>query len=386
VPRLSLVDVAIVVFALAMAAIGWELGLVRSALPLLGFLGGVIAGSRLGPSLVSGGADSRYAPIITLVVALFAGAVMASVMDVVGTRISARIGARGIAGGIDGLGGATLLAALALLVAWSFGAVLLQAASPGSQEIRKAVAGSAVLGALNGALPPSGPLLHILRRVDPGAAIHGPSAQVAPPTPAVLRDRAVRQARGAVVKIVGTACGLGLEGSGWSAGHGLIVTNAHVVAGEEDTSVTLPTAGTELSATVVHYEPRSDLAILRVTGAELPALRLAPAPAGAPAAVLGYPENGPFRAAAARVGRSGVVSTQDSYGRGPIKRRVLPFRGAVRSGNSGGPLLDAHGRVAGTVFAANESGPAGGLAVPDAEVTRALRGPLKPTSTGPCVA
>ncbi|MDX6638781.1 MAG: hypothetical protein QOJ01_2292, partial [Solirubrobacterales bacterium] len=180
-PRLSLVDVAIVVFALAMAAIGWELGLVRSALPLLGFLGGVIAGSRLGPSLVSGGADSRYAPIITLVVALFAGAVMASVMDVVGTRISARIGARGIAGGIDGLGGATLLAALALLVAWSFGAVLLQAASPGSQEIRKAVAGSAVLGALNGALPPSGPLLHILRRVDPGAAIHGPSAQVAPP-------------------------------------------------------------------------------------------------------------------------------------------------------------------------------------------------------------
>ena len=79
------------------------------------------------------------------------------------------------------------------------------------------------------------------------------------------------------------------------------------------------------------------------------------------------------------------MSTQDSYGRGPVTRRVLPFRGAVRSGNSGGPLVDARGRVAGTVFAANESRPAGGLAVPDKQVGRVLDGPLRPTDTGPCV-
>jgi S1-C subfamily serine protease len=102
--------------------------------------------------------------------------------------------------------------------------------------------------------------------------------------------------------------------------------------------------------------------------------------------VLGYPENGPFDAASARVGQAGLVNTQDSYGRGPVQRRVTPFRGEVRSGNSGGPLVDAHGRVLATVFAGNASGPAGGLGVPDSVVARKLRGPLQPTGTGPCVA
>ncbi len=382
---MSAVDLVILVFALAMAVVGWDLGLVRSALPLLGFLAGVIGGSRLGPLLLSGGADSRFAPIVTLIAALFAGAVMASLMEAVSTKIAARIGPTGIAAAIDGLGGSTLFAALALLMAWTFGAVVLQAATPGSHDVRRAVADSKVLGLLNDALPPSGPLLNILRRVDAVPAVNGPSANVDPPNRAVLGEPKVVRARAAVVKIVGTACGLGLEGSGWSAGRGLIVTNAHVVAGEDDTSVIVAGEGVEVSAAVVAYEPRNDLAVLRVEGVDLPRLRIDAPAVGAPAAVLGYPENGPFHATAARVGQAGTVSTQDSYGRGPIIRRVLPFRGTVRSGNSGGPLVDSRGRVAGTVFAANESRPAGGLAVPGAEVEHILDGPLAPTDTGPCV-
>ena len=74
-----------------------------------------------------------------------------------------------------------------------------------------------------------------------------------------------------MVKILGTACGLGIEGSGWVAGPGLVVTNAHVVAGEDDTTVTLR-SGETLDASAVHYEPRNDLAILRVAGLDLPAL------------------------------------------------------------------------------------------------------------------
>ena len=214
---MSVVDVVIVVFAVAMAAIGWELGLIRSALPLLGFLVGATLGSRLGPALLTGGSDSRYAPIVTLVVALFAGSVMASLMEAISERVATRLGPSGLAQALDGLGGAMLFAALAFLMAWTFGAVVLQAASPGSREIRQAIADSRVLSALNDALPPSGPLLNILRRVDPVPAFTGPSADVGPPSKAVLDRPGVVRARPSVVKIVGSACGLGLEGSGWVA-------------------------------------------------------------------------------------------------------------------------------------------------------------------------
>jgi S1-C subfamily serine protease len=186
-----------------------------------------------------------------------------------------------------------------------------------------------------------------------------------------------------VVKVVGSACGLGLEGSGWVAGPGLVVTNAHVVAGEGDTAV--ESAGQTYDATAVHYDPRNDIAILKVAGLREPALRLEANPrAGTPAAILGYPGNGPFSAAAARIGRTGAVTTQDSYGRGPVRREITPFRGTVISGDSGGAVVDARGRVATTVFAANESGNPGGLGVPNGVVRAALAGPLGPTGTGAC--
>src|SRR5206468_3602098 len=127
-------------------------------------------------------------------------------------------------------------------------------------------------------------------------------------------------------------------------GPGLVVTNAHVVAGEEDTTVT-PRSGGTLDAEAVHYDPHNDLAILHVDGLTQPSLRLAPQVVkGTAAAVLGYPENGPFTVSAARVGSTGQVVSEDSYGRGPVQRRMTPFRGQVQSGNSGGPAVDAGGR------------------------------------------
>jgi S1-C subfamily serine protease len=136
---------------------------------------------------------------------------------------------------------------------------------------------------------------------------------------------------------------------------------------------------------VVGYDPRNDIAVLRVPGLELPSLPLERNPrAGTAIAVLGYPENGPFAASPARLGQTGDVATQDSYGRGPIRRTITPFRGEVLSGNSGSPAVDAHGRVATTVFAANEGGREGGLGVPNELVRRALEARLAPTSTGPC--
>ncbi len=231
---------------------------------------------------------------------------------------------------LDGIGGAALLAALGLLLAWAFGAAALNSPGPGERDLRHALQGSRILTALNSLLPPSGPLLNVLRHIDPTPAIRGPNANVGAPEPAIADDPDVQRAGDSVVKVLGTACGLGIEGSGWVAGPGLVVTNAHVVAGEDDTTVTMRSGGT-LDASAVHYEPRNDLAILRVAGLGLPALPLAPqARPGTAAAVLGYPENGPLTISPARVGSTGEVISQDSYGRGPVRRKMTPFRGQVR--------------------------------------------------------
>ena len=90
---------------------------------------------------------------------------------------------------------------------------------------------------------------------------------------------------------------------------------------------------------------------------------------------------------AARLGRTGTVISEDSYGRGPVERSMTPFRGLVRNGNSGGPVVDAEGRVLTTVFATSlESGPPSGLGVPNPIVGEALGGPLDGADTGPCTA
>jgi S1-C subfamily serine protease len=176
-----------------------------------------------------------------------------------------------------------------------------------------------------------------------------------------------------------------VEGSGWVAGPGLVVTNAHVVAGQDDTRVLPEGAEPGLPARAVAFDPRNDLAVLRVDGLDGAALPLAADPqAGTSAAILGFPLNGPYDVRAGRLGQTRRVVTQDAYGRGPIQREIVSLRGAVRSGNSGGPLVDGGGEVVGTIFAATTSGPRGGYAVPNAVVRDALAGARGPVSTGSC--
>jgi S1-C subfamily serine protease len=191
-----------------------------------------------------------------------------------------------------------------------------------------------------------------------------------------------------VVRVLGTACGLGVEGSGWVAGPGLVVTNAHVVAGEDDTTVEARGLGQRLAARALAFDPHNDVAVLRVAGLTASPLSLAKDPAsGTSAAILGYPLNGPFDVEPGRIGATRTIVTQDAYGRGPVQRSIVALRGRVRSGNSGGPMVDAGGRVVGTVFAATRSGHGrAGFAVPNALVRRALDVARagRTTSTGPC--
>jgi S1-C subfamily serine protease len=382
---LNLVDVGIILFALALGAVGYERGLIASALPLAGFVGGAALGARIGPALLAGGSESQYAPLVAVVTGILVGAFVAVALEGIGHAIRDRLLGRGV-GALDGIGGALLLAALALLVSWGFGAVALHAGGSDARQLRETVQQSVILGALNDLLPPSGPLLNVLRRVDPRAQVRGPDADVAAPEEGVVSDPDVRAAGEATLRVLGTACGLGVAGSGWVAGPGIVVTNAHVVAGADDTTVRA-NGGAEVDATAVHYDPRNDLAVLEAPGLDAPALELASqAPSGAEASVIGYPENGPLTFTPARLGSTGTVTSQDSYGRGPVQREMTPFRAAIRSGNSGGPVVDTAGDVVATVFAAATGEGNDGLGVPNGVVAEALAGNLTPTDTGPCAA
>jgi len=365
-----------------LALYGWARGFVAGALSLVGFGLGAFLGTRLAPLVLSEGSRSPYAPLFGLAGAILAGSILAGGFEGVGVRLRRRLSGRGVAA-LDGILGAALTAAVGLGVVWVLGAVALQ--TPQVRELRRDVQRSVILRQLNAVLPPSGPLLNSLARLDPFPRIDGPSVDVAPPRAAIARDPQVDAARPSVVKILGSACGLGVAGSGWVAGEGLVVTNAHVVAGQEDTRVLVGGEGPGLPATAVAFDPRNDVAVLRVPGLQAPALELAGSPeAGRAAAILGYPQNGPYDVRAGRLGRTATVTTQDAYGAGPVRRRIVALRGRVRSGNSGGPMVDGSGRVVTTVFAATTSGSRGGYGVPNAIVRRALDGADGAVSTGPC--
>jgi trypsin-like peptidase/colicin V production protein len=377
------VDWIIVAFTALMAAWGYAQGLIVGGLSLLGFAVGALLGSRAGPLLLDQGSHSPYAPLFALIGALFVGGILASGLEVLGFQIRGRLG-EGL-GVLDGVGGGVLVACLGLGLAWIAGAVALQ--TPGARELREPIQKSAILRRLNEALPPSGSVLQALARFDPFPRIEGPRADVPAPNSAIARDPDVRAAGRSVVKVLGTACGLGVQGSGWVAASGEVVTNAHVVAGQDDTTVQPQGQGPRYDTTPIWFDAKNDLAILRAPGiAGVPPLgRNDDAPPGTSAAVLGFPENGPYDVEPGRLGETTEVTTQDAYGRGPVLRRITSLRGRVRSGNSGGPMVDGNGRVVTTIFAATVSdGGESGFGVPDSIVRDALAKARAPVGSGPC--
>jgi S1-C subfamily serine protease len=374
----------LIVAATALFAInGYLRGFIAGVLSLTGFIIGAIVGTRIAQALLPSGGQSPYAPVFGLLGAVTAGAILAIGMDGIGMRL--RRGLRlPFLGVIDGLAGAALSAAVALGVAWVLGVIVLSL--PGTDTLRIDVQRSTILRRLDELMPPSGVVLNALARIDPLPAIVGSATPVAVPPRLVLQTPALDRAARSVVRVVGTACGLGIEGSGWVIAPGEVVTNAHVVAGENDTMVEVGGDESGLPATTILFDPHGDLAILRVTGLRRSPVPLARGPgAGTPGVILGYPLDGPFDAQSARIGMTADVSTQDAYGRGPVTRLLTAVRGLIRPGNSGGPVLDDAGAVLTTLFAATTgAGPRGGYGVANATVTADLARARGPVSTQSC--
>lgn len=378
-------DWIIVVFAALLAAFGFRRGFMVAILSFGGFAIGSFFGTRLAPLLLPQGVASPYAPLFGLLGALIGGAILATGVEGVALRLRRGFVLPGL-GVLDGVLGGLLSVALALGIAWILAAVVLEAG--GSAQLRSSIQRSAILRVLNQMLPPAGPILNVLASLDPLPSIAGPLPDLAPPSPLIIHDPGVRAAQRSVVRVLGTACGLQIEGSGWVAAPGIVVTNAHVVAGEHDTTVEVDGHEPGLSAYAVAFDSTDDVAVLRVPGLSLPTLSLVSEPsAGSAGAVLGYPENGPFVARSARIGPTRRVLTDDAYGRGPVSRLLTPLRGLVRPGNSGGPLVDRAGHVLTTVFASTTSGsPSGGYGVANTTVAEVLAHAGPAVGTGECTA
>lgn len=359
------VDLLVIVLALLAAISGARQGVVIALPALVGVIGGAVLGIRLAPFVV--GLFSNPAAKVAFAVAtvVFLVALGETLGVWVGRRIKYAVKSRVRTDklrGIDQTLGAIVQGLVVFVVAWLIAVPLTGvAALPG---LAKAINNSAVLGAVDKAMPPAAEGLPAdLRKlldasgfpsiVDP---FQKTQINETPPPDASLQTSAVvQQLHGSVLKIRGTApsCSRALEGSGFVVAPQRVMTNAHVVAGTDETAV--ETSQGRLPARVVYFDPEVDIAVLAVPRLEAPPLTIASTPgrAGDSAIVLGYPQDGPYTATAARIRSEITLQGPDIYDSSTVRRDVFTIRAQVRNGNSGGPLVTPSGEVIGVVFGAS---------------------------------
>jgi S1-C subfamily serine protease len=361
---------------------GWRAGFARQALSVGFFLAGLVLGAVLAP----------WAVVVTAVTLVVCALTVGTLGEVLGTALGAGL-RRLHLGGLDALLGAGFGLAGTVVLIW-LAAGMLGSASLGG--LGPAIHDSTVISAVQDRLPASPPIIaRIGRFLDPlgfprvfaGLEPTPPPKVDGPPTATV--EAALLAAEDSTVRVEGNGCGGRLTGSGFVAAPGLVVTNAHVIAGTEGITVTV--GGERHRAVPLTFDPDSDIAVLAVEDLDAPALALATEtlPRGTGGAILGYPGGGQLIATGGAVLDATVARGRDIYNRDLTTRSIYVLQGRVRPGSSGGPFVLADGRVAGVVFARSltDSGVAYALTADEllddmarAETSRAA------VSTGPCAA
>jgi S1-C subfamily serine protease len=372
----SLVDVVLVILIVIFAVNGYRQGFVIGLLSFAGFFGGAAIGLQLGPWLANfahTAAPRVFISLATVFLMAIAGQALAGWL---GAKLRANIHSDA-ARTVDDLGGAAVSAVAVLLVAWLVAVPLGSSSLPG---LAQSVKNSALLHGINVLMPSQARTLsdalrqsvntdgfpNVFGDLDPTHV-----RQVQAPDGALAGSAVVTRARSSVVKILGNAssCGKRIEGSGFIYASEHVLTNAHVVAGTD--SVSVVQNGNRLSARVVVYDPERDLAVINVPGLTGPVMSFASSRAGsgADAVVLGYPLDGPYNAQSARVRDVGLIRGPDIYNANTVTRDIYTIRGLVRSGNSGGPLVNPTGQVLGVIFAAAAGDEQTGYALTAAEAS-----------------
>jgi S1-C subfamily serine protease len=380
---MNALDLLIAIFIALIVIRGARTGFLAGAFSLAGVVLGAALGSRLAPLLLPEDGSAVFGATITLS-SIVAFAVLGDILArAVGGSLRDRL-AGPASEVLDGLGGAALGLMLSLALVWAAGTLVLQTSS--LSGLHPAVNDSRLLQTLDERMP-SHFFVEVVAKLDPLPQIQGPSADVADPDEGIAGDPEVLAATSRLVRISGVACGYGVEGSGWVAAPDLVVTNAHVVAGEMITQVQPGGTGPRQRASVVLFDTKNDIAILRVSDLDLSPLPLAGPERSEEVAILGFPGSGPLDVQPGRTGETRRVISSDAYNRGPVERTVTSFRSFVRPGNSGGPVVNGDGEVVATIFASRADSTSSGYGVPSQIVRQHLEIAAEreePVSTGEC--
>jgi S1-C subfamily serine protease len=382
----NVLDWFLVVLVLAYAVSGYWQGFIAGAFATGGLLLGGLVGIWLAPKLLGDAQPALWVSLAALFVVLVCASFGQAILQYAGAKIRSTITWQP-ARALDAIGGAALSMAAVLVVAWALGVAVSGAKLPwASREVRD----SAVLQRVNGVMPANAvEALNSFNDVVGSSFFPRylePFAQeriinVGPPPGRVARDPDVQQAQRSVFKIRGqNSCDRGVEGSGFLYAPGRVMTNAHVVAGVDKPVVLV--GETEKPARVVYYNSKTDVAVLAVDGLTGPYLRFdRHGQSRQAAAVLGYPQDGPYNVQAARIRGEQRLRSPDIYGNGTVVREVFSLRALVRPGNSGGPLVSTSGRVLGLIFAASVTDGETGYALTATQVSDAAAAGLTHTGT-----
>ena len=389
---MNVLDWFLVVLVLAYAVSGYWQGFIAGAFATGGLLLGGLFGIWLAPKLLGDVDPALWVSLAALFVVLICASLGQAIFQYAGAKIRSRIKWQPVRA-LDAVGGAALSMAAVLVVAWALGVAVSGAKLPwASREVRS----SAVLEQVNGVMPEDAVQAlnsfndvvgssFFPRYLEPFARER--ITTVGPPPGRIARDPDVERAEDSVVKIRGeNDCSRGVEGTGFFYGPGRVMTNAHVVAGVDRPVVLI--GEDERPATVVYYNPNIDIAVLSVDGERGQFLRFdRSGKQGQAAAVLGYPQDGPYNVQAARIRGEQRLRSPDIYGNGSVVREVFSLRALVRPGNSGGPLVSSAGRGRGVIFAASVTDGDTGYALTSEQVSEAAANGLTrdgDVDTGDC--
>ena len=389
---MDLLDLILVLVAVAASVGGYRLGFLGRVVSWLGLALGFYLAVLFLPSVAVDLASASPGVQLTVAILLLVGGAMAgqALGLVVGSRLHSAL-PLGPIREIDRVVGAVFGVVGVIAVLW----LLIPSVSNVPGWPARATSGSGIARWVSRDLPPPPDALQVMRRIIGQDApqvfseLHPGTALGAPPAAIPLSQAVAAQVAASTVKVEGQACDRIYEGSGFAAGPGLIVTNAHVVAGEPpgDTQVLLPN-GRLLAARVVMFDSNRDIALLSVQGLGEPPLAIAAPQVGQVGAVFGHP-NGqdPLYTSPARVAQEETAVGQDIYDSRTTRRQVLILAAALAHGDSGGALVSTSGTVIGVAFAISADQSGTSYALNSSELQAALAEPrvASGASTGPCL-
>lgn len=391
---MNYVDLILVLLLVVAGFSGYRKGLVTAVLSLAGAIGGALIGLQIAPAVASH-VDEQLAKVgiagALVVVGIIVGQAAGQWL---GSLISGYLSWKPVQAVDRSLGMIGQIVAT-LVIAWL---VALPIAALPVPSLSAQIRSSSVLASVNSAMPPQAEKVSAdLRSIFTGSGFPAilaplapaPSVPVDPPDTGLLQDPSITARKASILKVRTNAprCRASMEGTGFVVAPGMIATNAHVVAGAS--SVSVETANGPLPAEVVRYDPRVDIAVLKVANLKATPLVFAKdvAKTGDDAVAVGYPLDGPFTVSPIRIRAQTALRGPDIYSDSTVTREVYTLRGSVRPGNSGGPLLAPDGTVLGVIFGAAIDDPDVGFALTARQAEPTIAAGIlarNPVGTGAC--